>query len=50
MELTLIKVLQLALSNRAGVCNMAIPANGFGVFGHLLSSNDSIYCEDEGVI
>lgn len=42
-----INVVQLALSNRAGVCSMAIPANGFGVFGHLLSSNDRIYSEDE---
>lgn len=42
-----IKILPLAISDREGVCRMAIPPAGLGVFGHLLANNDSIASRDE---
>ncbi|BAZ01862.1 methyltransferase FkbM [Tolypothrix tenuis PCC 7101] len=44
-----IQVLQLALSSYTGICKMAIPPEGLGVFGHLLTNNDGISTKDEMV-
>lgn len=42
-----IQVAQLAISDSTGVCPMAIPSIGMGVFGHLLTEKSTVNSLDE---
>ncbi len=44
-----VRVEQVAVSDRVGICRMALPPEGLGVFGHLISEGDARHARDKEV-